>query len=351
LLTHGVMSFSVLATEQWPDLASFYLPDRDALRGRDALTIDPDRDWEVFGTGVYIWIFQTFLRLYAAGAPVRLDEVAPVSGLVVVYADHVPRLYSEASSPADLILVSVRADRRPQLLADVEIVQNASSAGDYQIFIPSWLQPGLIPRDPFRGTRVEVAAYMGTRQQLHDELATPGWADYLRTRGLHWDNRMVTFIHNDQLYPQLGWNDYSGVDVVVALRPPAMWNPRSKPAAKLQNAWAAGVPAILSPEVAYRELRRSRLDYLEARSSADVLAALERLKSDPDLYRAMIENGLERAREFQPDRVVARWTEALWSQVPARAGTYGHRLLRRTRSYRALARRARNGWRSMLGDR
>jgi hypothetical protein len=33
------------------------------------------------------------------------------------------------------------------------------------------------------------------------------------------------------------------------LRPPAMWDIWSKPAAKLQNAWAAGLPAILSSEV------------------------------------------------------------------------------------------------------
>jgi hypothetical protein len=330
------------------DSISFYFPDRKALEGRDVATLDPDRDWELFGTGLYIWILQTFLRLRMAGAPVRLEEAPPGSGVVVAHADHVERLLADASSPADLIVVCARADRWPQVLADVEIVQNSSSVEDCQIFIPSWLQPGLIPRDPSRSTHVEAIAYMGTSQQLHAELATAAWEADLLSRGLYWDNRMATFLDSDQVYSQHRWNDYSAVDVVVALRPPSIWNARSKPAAKLQNAWAAGVPAILSPEVPYRELRRSPLDYLEAESGADVLAALERLRADPDLYAGMVQNGLERAREFQPDRLIARWMDVLWREIPARAGARGHRLLARARGHRALARRARRRWTAIL---
>jgi hypothetical protein len=141
------------------------------------------------------------------------------------------------------------------------------------------------------------------------------------------------------VYQELRWNDYASTDVVVALRPPGSWNARSKPAAKLQNAWAAGVPAILSPERPYRELRRSPLDYLEARSSADVLAAIDTLRSDPGLYSDMIQNGFERAREFGPDRLVTRWINVLWREIPARADTRTHRLLAKSRRCRALARR------------
>ncbi len=331
------------------EVVSFYLPEREALRGRDVDAIEPDEDWQLFATGLYIWIPQTFLRLRAAGAPVQLCSAPPPSGAVVSYADHVEQLLAAASSPSRLIVVSVRADRWPQLIPDVEIVQNVSSVEDYQVFIPSWLQPGLIPREPSRATHVETIAYIGTRQQLHDDLAAPAWGGELRERGLCWDNRMVTFVGNDRPYSQLRWNDYSTVDVAVALRPPAVWNARSKPAAKLQNAWAAGVPAVLSPEVPYRELRRSPLDYLEAESSAQVLTAIERLRADPGLYAAMVENGLERAREFQHDRLVARWKNVLWREIPARARTRRHRLLARARAERAVARRTRLRWRSVTG--
>jgi hypothetical protein len=277
--------------------------------------------------------------------------------MVVVHADYVDRLLLEAPSPEKLLIVSARADRARQLYADFEIVQNASSVEEYQFFIPSWVQPGLIPRNASRGTRVERVAYVGARKQLHDDLADPHWADALRQRGLSWDLRMITFSGNDQLYTDHRWNDYSTTDIVVALRPPDVWNASSKPAAKLQNAWAAGTPAILSPEMPYRELRRSDLDYLEARNGGDVLAAIERLRFEPGLFAAIVQNGFARAREFQPDRIVVRWAETLWREIPARSARPGVRLLARVRSCRALGRRIRRrlAWRrdhpSITGDR
>src|SRR6185503_18087799 len=42
---------------------TFYLPDQRALRGVYPEGLDCDRDWAVFGTGVFVWVLQTFLRL------------------------------------------------------------------------------------------------------------------------------------------------------------------------------------------------------------------------------------------------------------------------------------------------
>jgi len=169
----------------------------------------------------------------------------------------------------------------------------------------------------------------------------------LLRRDLSWELRIVTFTGNDQLYCAHRWNDYSASDVVVALRPPSTWNLTTKPAAKLTNAWAAGVPAIVSPEPPYRELRQSRLDYLEARSAADALDAIDRLRSDPRLYSAMVENGLARAREFHATRLTSCWAEALWQTVPARTSGAGYRLTARLRGYRALARQVRRRLRTL----
>jgi hypothetical protein len=331
------------------DPTFFYLPDRKALQDLDPLTIDPDREWWAFGTGVYIWILQTFLRLSAESESVQLINAPPVAGIVVVHADHTQQLLAAAPSPGRLIVVSVRADRRRQTLADLEIVQNASSAGPHQTFIPSWLQPGLVARDPTRGMRVERIAYMGNSGQLHDDLREASWQETLRRRGLTWDPRTTRFVENDHVHPGSRWNDYSIVDVIVALRPPAMWRSWSKPAAKLQNAWAAGVPAVLSPEVPYREFRRSALDYLEASSGSEALDAIERLRADRDLYAAMVENGLSRAREFQHERLLTRWRDVLWREAPARQRGYRHRLLAGRRRSRAVVRRLRATLSSALG--
>ena len=313
----------------------FYLPEREALGEVDPLTLDPDRDWAIFGTGVYVWILQTFVRLRIAGAPVRLAQEPPQAGTVVVHAANFNRLLSEAVSASNLTLVVAQSDRPPQPLADFTIVQNASGAARDRFFIPSWLQPGLIPRDQSRGARVENVAYLGAVKELHPELAAPAWPAALRERGLRWESRAIAFSGNDQLYGQHRWNDYASIDVVVALRPPPSWDARPKPAAKLQNAWAAGVPAVLSPERPYREMRRSALDYFEAKSAADVLAAIEKLRAEPALYSDMVHNGLERAREFQAERLVERWTDVLWREIPARAGSRLHRLMVKSRRWRA----------------
>lgn len=323
-------------------IVSFYLPDRAALDGRDPESLDCDRDWEIFGTGVYVWVLQTFLRLREAGAPVRLCGTAPRSGVVVAHADYVERLLAEAPSAADLTVVAARADRSRQIYADLEVVQNESSVDDFQVFIPSWPQPGLVPRRSERGTRIQTVAYAGARKQLHPDLIASGWIDALRARGLSWELRVVDFSGNDQGYRHHRWNDYSTTDVIVALRPPGARNLGSKPAAKLTNAWAAGVPAILGPEPPYRELRRSPLDYLEVHSGAEAVRALDRLRDDPTLYRDMIENGFQRAPDFDTARVAERWAEALWRIVPSRTTHPRHRFAARFRGYRAVARKARS---------
>lgn len=320
---------------------SFYLPNRSGLRSLEPLTLDPERDWAVFGTGVYVWILQTFVRLHRAGAHVQLVDAPPPGGIVVTHADHLSRLLADAPSPAELTIVAARSDRGPQWLADFTIVQNAASARRGDFFIPSWSQPGLIPRNRERGTRLERAAYVGAIKELDPELTGAAWKDALRARGVEWDLRTVAFSGNDRVYSELRWNDYSTTDAIVALRPKESWDVRSKPAAKLQNAWAAGVPAILSPEIAYRELRRSRLDYLEVRSRTEALEAIDALRADPSLYADMVSNGVERARDFQPDRLVERWIEVLWRRIPERTARPGYRLLVNARGLRAFLRRIR----------
>jgi hypothetical protein len=333
------MAISTKSERRGDPQVSFYLPDRQALAGIDPRSLDPERDWAVFGTGVYVWILQTFVQLHLAGAPVRLVERPPDSGLVVAHADHFDRLLADARSSDDLVIVVARSDRGPQPLADFSIVQNPANADDYQFFIPSWLQPGLMPRLSDRGSTIKTVAYFGSIKELDPELATPAWVETLRARGLSWENRTILFSGSDQLYQQHRWNDYATIDLVVALRPPEAWAARSKPAAKLQNAWAAGVPAILSPESQYRYLRRSSLDYIEARSAADVLAAVDRLRADPELYDDMVRNGLERGREFHADRIVRRWREVLWDEIPSRSGRLSHRVFGSSRRCRAFARR------------
>jgi hypothetical protein len=78
------------------------------------------------------------------------------------------------------------------------------------------------------------------------------------------------------------------------------------------------VPALLGPEVAYRELRRSPFDYLEAGTRAEAERAVERLLAEPGLYAAMVENGRARAADYTAAAILPRWAELLFETLPAR---------------------------------
>ena len=78
---------------------------------------------------------------------------------------------------------------------------------------------------------------------------------------------------NFKIVPKSKWNDYSEIDVILAVR--AVGNvhnksfasnlsPNKKPASKLINAWIAGAPAILSRDDAFLKLKKSENDFLEA---------------------------------------------------------------------------------------
>ena len=92
-------------------------------------------------------------------------------------------------------------------------------------------------------------------------------------------------------------------------------NPRKSDDEKRLYAWHADVPALLSDEPAYAALRQSKLDYLAVDTPQSLLRSIEYLRSDTSVYRAMIENGRSRAREYSAEAVRARWLELILTDV------------------------------------
>lgn len=204
--------------------------------------------------------------------------------------------------------------------------------------IPHWPQPGLIPRDQARGDRLETIAYFGSDQYEPHFVKTEAFQEALRQRKVRFVNRF-----------QGTWHDYENVDAVLAIRdcPPVVL--ATKPASKLINAWKAGVPAILGPEPAYRELCVSPLDFLEASSAEAVLDSIDRLQQEPGLYRRMVEHGAKRAEAFHEGVLTKQWIDLL---EEAREGNRRGRIHPVPRSIRYLWNRQKislgkrlSGWR------
>lgn len=260
----------------------------------------PDVYWTGFRGhirgGVYAWTVQTFQRLRDAGMNVELSDQLPNEGILVSHRKSIPREYIP---PAGVSFVCLRADATFHPFAHWHVILNelARNAWYPSVYMPHWPQPGLIPRDPARGDRWENAAFFGDDACIASEMRGGEWESILRELKLNWNH-----------VPPEKWHDFSEVDVVVAIRDFAgKHRYANKPPTKLFNAWHAGVPAILGRESAYELQRRGKLDYLEARTVPDLVAALRRLRDEPELRRAMVANGHERAKETDYAVITQRW--------------------------------------------
>jgi hypothetical protein len=279
--------------------------DIDALAAEDV-----DRLPQRFRSGIDVWIAQTYLLLKeplrVAGVEARFGDRFPPRGLCIAHRDDLNKFTSGAQRA---FVVAVRADRPPVCIGERVIVQNnVAPDTPRQRFLPLWPQPGLLPRDPNRGDRLGTMAYFGREGALPSWFRETRFVDALAQCGVRFE------IRHD------AWHDYRDVDLALAYRLESRSMLRVKPATKLANAWLAGVPALMGDEPAYRALRQSELDYVPVASADDVIAAVRALESDRARYRAMVDNGFRRGREFSVDATATRWLDFLLKDaIPAYA--------------------------------
>ena len=150
--------------------------------------------------------------------------------------------------------------------------------------------------------RLERLVFKGDIVNLDPRFATDRFRDDLAALGVEF--LIQPYVHETK---SSGWHDYTDVDAVLAIRAIHPTELSTKPASKLINAWAAGVPAILGNEPAFRELRRDPLDYVEIATPEEAIAAVRRLKEHPGDYRAMVDHGTVRATDYTNQRVAERW--------------------------------------------
>lgn len=294
---------------------TFIMPGEDLAALRK---LEPDREWAEFVTGERAWVLQTYLRLHAAGMPVILADHLPHDGIAIFSSKQRRQLLArQRHLRTRALLVAIREDVNSTPFADVELVQNASQARSGRaLLVPLWPQPGMIPRSAARGETLVNVAYKGFAGNLDPSFRDPQWLEFLERRGLAWQVDAVQYGGAQSAHGGLAWNDFSTTDLIVAVRPhDAAGHPR-KPATKLYNAWLAGVPCLLGPELAYRDLRQDPLDYLEVRDSREAAAAIDALLADRARYAAMIEHGRRRAAAYTVTACVERWRELVTHTLP-----------------------------------
>ena len=160
-----------------------------------------------------------YARLKRLGHHVTLGTDVPARGIVVYHKEDHRAVLQRAPRDGSPVLVACRADFRSADDADFEVVQNGHYADAHRcFFVPLWPQPGLIPRDRARGTRVENVAFKGYVGNLVPEVRGEEFARFLASQGMQL--QLDTVVSKDISQPvQAAWHDYSDVDVVLAVRP------------------------------------------------------------------------------------------------------------------------------------
>lgn len=273
----------------------FYAPDQEKVELMKKDYSKWSGDSSNFG-----WIAPTYFYLKAAGFTCEIATRIPEQGIILADRDTLGDGQKELNQ---VMLICAKGDREFHPYAHLHIVQNPVEFKLYKnsiwrpYYIPFWPQPELIPRAKERKCLVENVAYIGAESQLAKELKSEKWVKYLESLGCKWL----------PIFEKRKWNNYRDIDLVVASRSFDKITYTNKPASKLINCWRAGVPAILTPETAFIAEKRSELDFLSVESLEDAIAAVKKLKSDPELYQAMVENGLKRAQAFTQEKTIEQW--------------------------------------------
>jgi len=293
-----------------------------------------ERDPGRFVGGRNSWIAQTYLRLRTAlqarGWTVGAGPGFVPGAVAIVHRDDANDF---AGARHSSFLVVVRADRAPVTACDIAVAQNRIGLASHERFLPLWPQPGLRARDASRGTAIGRIAYHGRTGTAPAWFFAPALRAALERRGV--DFR----VELDR------WEDYREVDVSIAAREETGAVLATKPATKIYNGWLAGVPVLATAEPAYREIRRSAIDFIEIAAPGDVLRAIDLLRANPRLFAAMVANGAKRGEEFSVEATRRRWLDFFEDEVApaferARPNLDSHRLwhLRAMAAQKALSR-------------
>ncbi len=305
-------------------IVSFYLPVQNDQISDLPEVVDDYWDWilrhKIINEGKYSWTLQTYLHLKNTDIRCELVKRFPEGGIVISHRDFLPVSLRPRSG---VFLVCIKPDRKEHTWAHYYIVQNRNDSAldrigsDRAKEIPFWPQPSLLQRKTERDSLCESVAYFGRLINLADELRSEKWKNRLQTLGFNWS-----------LIPLEKWNDYRNIDLTVSIRAfsdqsdAAKGDPildqDSKPPSKLINSWLAGVPAIVGVESAYRNIRESHLDFIEVASLEELVKALQEIKRNKRLYRAMVEHGLKRARDFSTDAISRKWQDVIKTEIMKR---------------------------------
>jgi hypothetical protein len=183
------------------------------------------------------------------------------------------------------------------------LLNKKNQTGSNSSFVPHWVQPGLIKRNPFR-SEVKKVAYAGQTWNGNLAGSIDSWKNMLEPYGLE-------FV----ALPSGNWHDLGNVDILVGIRSFDSRAHNTKPASKLFSAWHAQIPFIGGYDSAFMQVGIPGEDYLLATSREEVIKAILRLKEDRKLYLRLVQNGIQKAAIYTNQTIAETWEKVLTGPV------------------------------------
>jgi hypothetical protein len=255
---------------------------------------------EIFAEGELAWCLQTYLNLRNSGKlDVRCSNQLSENHINLVHSNTLLNVKGGANH----FIVCVRADFPKRHWAHYQIVQNTDQLESNTSYIPHWVQPGLLKRDPNR-RGVQRVAYAG--QTFNNNLAgsEESWKRLLDPYGIEF-----------KVLSNQSWHDLSSIDVLIGIRSFDTRPWKTKPPSKLFNAWHAGIPFIGGFDSAFKQVGNPGKDYLRVKSQQEAVSSILKLRDDADLYNRMVEQGYQMAGQYTTETITKQWESILTNQV------------------------------------
>ncbi|WP_257263093.1 hypothetical protein [Endozoicomonas sp. ONNA2] len=281
------LHFILNDTDRWQDLLSGDLPTPASIKHRII-------------TGEDIWVLLTYLHFCHAGYDVTLGSEAR--------SDKINIIDGVKSRPkntfADYFYVACRTDAHYPEFGHFVLHQNLIQTGkSNEIYVPQWPQPGLISRDNQRGNSIKTVAFFGQpKRNLAEAFQSELFLSELKKRD-------IEFIIKGKSNDSVEWHNYSNVDIVIAVRDVPIELLKIKPVNKATNAWLAGALCITGDEPAITAAFNSSKAILHATTVDGVLAIIDRLQEQPELFSKILTEGQKLAQDYSEPSVLSYWVK------------------------------------------
>lgn len=264
------------------------------------LNADVSRDIGIFSRYDLEWCLQAYLILKKRNNLSVICTNRLMNNAVNII--HASQLLEVKGNPSQFI-VCIQADFQHTLWAHYHIVQNKANNYSNSSCVPLWLQPGLIKRDASR-QGVKRVAYAGQIYNGNLAGSEEMWTKLFKQHDIEFTT-----------LPSGACNDLREIDVLIGIRSFDANPYDKKPPSKLINAWHANIPFIGGYDSAYKQVGEVGKDYLIAKSPQETLAAVLKLRDDPQLYNKLVTNGAKKAPLYTEETIAKSWEDILSGPV------------------------------------